>query len=184
MFYFLDTFYYYYAHHFNYYCDYSTNFWYLVMFIITILRIMHIMHMIRSIKIQWFPVFCYICSCFRWWVLWSSWSRWSSLVTHTSNTADSSVSFSFSCSKATTCHGAASAGIHSRYCWPKGRKGSRTKQIADFDRHYMPDGLPAPDASARGNAYAYRSDLKRKADVISRSLSEVFAHLTRGTASL
>ncbi len=45
------------------------------------------------------------------------------------------------------------------------------QKIADFDRHYMPDGLPAPDASANGNADAHpgRSDLKRKADGIPRS---------------
>ena len=60
------------------------------------------------------------------------------------------------------------------------------QKIAEFDRHYMPDpdGQPAPDASARGNANDHRSDLKRKADGISRSLSEVFAYLTHGTASL
>ena len=58
------------------------------------------------------------------------------------------------------------------------------QKMANFDRHYMPDGQPAPDASARGNAEAHRSDLKRKADGISRSLSEVFSYLTYGTASL
>ena len=52
-----------------------------------------------------------------------------------------------------------------------------TRKIADFDRHYMPDGQPSPDASARGNADDHRSELKRKADGISRSLSEVFAYL-------
>jgi hypothetical protein len=26
------------------------------------------------------------------------------------------------------------------------------QKMADFDRHYMPDGLPSPDASARGTA--------------------------------
>ncbi len=64
-----------------------------------------------------------------------------------------------------------------------------TRKIADFDRHYLPDGQPslAPDASARGNADDHRSEeskLKRKADGISESLSEVFAYLTHGTASL
>jgi hypothetical protein len=48
----------------------------------------------------------------------------------------------------------------------------------------MPDDQPATDASARGNADAHRSDLKRKADDISRSLSDGFAYLTRQTASL
>ncbi len=46
-------------------------------------------------------------------------------------------------------------------------------EIADFDRHYMPGGLPSPDAFARGNADDHRPELKRKADGISRSLSEV-----------
>ncbi len=59
-----------------------------------------------------------------------------------------------------------------------------TRRLADFDRHYMPNGQPSPDASARGNADDHRSELKRKADGISRSLSEVFAYLTHGTASL
>jgi hypothetical protein len=57
-------------------------------------------------------------------------------------------------------------------------------EMADFDRHYMPGGLPSPDASARGNANDYRSELKRKADGISRTLSEIFAYLTHGTAPL
>ena len=46
--------------------------------------------------------------------------------------------------------------------------------IASFDRHYMPDGVPAPEASVQGNAEDHRADLKRKADGISRSLSDVF----------
>ena len=56
--------------------------------------------------------------------------------------------------------------------------------LRDFDRHYMPNGHPDPDASATGFDAAHRSELKRKADGISRSLSEVFAFLTHGTASL
>ena len=59
-----------------------------------------------------------------------------------------------------------------------------TRKIADFDRRYMPDGPPSTEASARGNADAHRKELKRKADGISRSLSEVFGYLTYGTASL
>jgi hypothetical protein len=59
-----------------------------------------------------------------------------------------------------------------------------TRKIADFDRHYMPDGQPSPDVSARGDADDHRSELKRKADGISRSLSEDLAYLTHGTASL
>ncbi len=57
-------------------------------------------------------------------------------------------------------------------------------EMAGFDRHYMPGGLPSPDASARGNADDHHSELKRKADGISSSLSEVFAYLTHETASL
>ncbi len=59
-------------------------------------------------------------------------------------------------------------------------------EMADFDRHYMPGGLLSLDASARGNADDHRSELKPKADGISslRSLSEVFAYLTHGTAAL
>ena len=54
--------------------------------------------------------------------------------------------------------------------------GSNPQQrIAAFDRHYMPDGVPAPEASVQGNAEDHRADLKRKADGISRSLSDVFA---------
>ena len=50
----------------------------------------------------------------------------------------------------------------------------------------MPVGQPAPDASARVNADAHRSDLKRNENgiLVSRSLSEGFAYLTHGTASL
>jgi hypothetical protein len=58
------------------------------------------------------------------------------------------------------------------------------KTLRDFDSHYMPNGQPDPDVSATGFDAAHRSDLKRKAQGISRSLSEVFAFLTHGTASL
>ena len=58
------------------------------------------------------------------------------------------------------------------------------RAMSGFDRRYMPDGMPSGDASARGNADSHRADLKRKSDGISRSLSEVFAYLTYGTASL
>jgi hypothetical protein len=57
-------------------------------------------------------------------------------------------------------------------------------KIADFDRHYMPDGVPEPEASVHGNVDEHRSSLKRKADGFSRSLSEVFAYLTYNTSSL
>ena len=57
------------------------------------------------------------------------------------------------------------------------------QRIADFDRHYMPDGVPAPEAAVQGNANEHRSDLKRKAYGISRSLSDVFAYLTYNTTS-
>ncbi len=58
------------------------------------------------------------------------------------------------------------------------------RTMGGFESRYMPDGMPAGDASARGNADSHRADLKRKSDGISRSLSEVFAYLTHGTASL
>ncbi len=48
----------------------------------------------------------------------------------------------------------------------------------------MPHGHPDADDSARGMDHAHRSDLKRKAEGISRSLSEVFTIWTHGTASL
>jgi hypothetical protein len=56
--------------------------------------------------------------------------------------------------------------------------------LRDFDRHYMPNGHPDPDSSATGFDAAHRAELKRKAEGIFRSLSEVFAFLTYGTASL
>ena len=58
------------------------------------------------------------------------------------------------------------------------------QKIADLDRHYMPEGQPAPEVSSRGTSDAHRAELKTNATGISRSLSEVFAYLTHGTASL
>ncbi len=49
---------------------------------------------------------------------------------------------------------------------------------------YMPDGQPAPEASAHGTCDAQRAELKTNATGFRRSLSEVFAYLTHGTASL
>jgi len=63
----------------------------------------------------------------------------------------------------------------------------RPVSIADVVRvvrHYMPDGVPEPEASVHGNVDEHCSSLKRKADGISRSLSEVFAYLTYNTSSL
>ena len=57
------------------------------------------------------------------------------------------------------------------------------RRIEDFDRHYMPDGQPAPEASSRGTCDAHRAELKTNATGFRRSLSEVFAYLTHGTAS-
>jgi hypothetical protein len=48
------------------------------------------------------------------------------------------------------------------------------RKIADFDSHYMPDGVPEPEASVTGK---HRSYLKQKAKGIARSSSEVFAYL-------
>ena len=56
--------------------------------------------------------------------------------------------------------------------------------LRDFDSYYMPNGQPDHDVSATGFDAAHRSELKRKAHGISRSLSEVFAFWTHGTASL
>ena len=58
------------------------------------------------------------------------------------------------------------------------------QRIQDFDMHYMPDGQPAPEASSRGTSDAHRAELKTNATGFRRSLSEVFAYLTHGTASL
>ncbi len=58
------------------------------------------------------------------------------------------------------------------------------KTLRDFDGHFMPHGHPDADDCARRLDHAHRSDLKREAEGIFRSLSEVFAFLTHGTASL
>ena len=42
------------------------------------------------------------------------------------------------------------------------------QKLADFDRHYMPDGVPEPEVSVTGNTGEHRSNLKRKAKGISR----------------
>ena len=52
------------------------------------------------------------------------------------------------------------------------------KKLADFDRRYMPDGVPEPDVSVTGITGEHRSNLKGKAMGIARSLAEVFAYLT------
>jgi hypothetical protein len=58
------------------------------------------------------------------------------------------------------------------------------KKLADFDRRYMPNGVPEPDVSVTGITGENRSYLKRKAKGIARSLAEVFAYLTFNTSSL
>jgi hypothetical protein len=58
------------------------------------------------------------------------------------------------------------------------------RRIEYFDRHYMPHRQPAPEASSRGTSDAHRAELKTNATSFRRSLSEVFAYLTHGTASL
>jgi hypothetical protein len=57
-----------------------------------------------------------------------------------------------------------------------------SQALKNFDRHYMPDGNPNADASARGTNNAHRNSLKRSVEGISRSLREVFAYLTHGIA--
>jgi hypothetical protein len=58
------------------------------------------------------------------------------------------------------------------------------QKLADFDRYYMPDGVQEPDVSVTGNTGEHRSNLKRKAKGIARSLAKVFAYLTFNTSSL
>ena len=42
------------------------------------------------------------------------------------------------------------------------------RKIAEFDRHYMPDGQPSQETSSQGKSHAHRSDLKRKAPHLPR----------------
>ena len=58
------------------------------------------------------------------------------------------------------------------------------RKLGDFDRRYMPDGVPLPESSGTGKTGENRSNLKRKAKGIARSLAEVFAYLTFNTSSL
>ena len=55
------------------------------------------------------------------------------------------------------------------------------RKLAGFDRRYMPDGVPLSEASGTGKTGENRSNLKRKAKGIARSLAEVFAYLTFNT---
>ncbi len=48
------------------------------------------------------------------------------------------------------------------------------RRIEDFDKHYMPDGQPAPEASSRGTCEGHCAELKTNATGFRRSLSEVF----------
>ncbi len=58
------------------------------------------------------------------------------------------------------------------------------KKLADFDRRYIPDGVPQPDVSVTGVTGEHRSNLKQKEKGMARSLAEVFAYLTFNTSSL
>ncbi len=42
------------------------------------------------------------------------------------------------------------------------------RKIEDFDRHYIPDGQPAPEASSRGTSDAHRAELKTNATGLRR----------------
>ena len=56
--------------------------------------------------------------------------------------------------------------------------------IRDFDRAYMPEGVVVVNSAVVGQSgEARRSELKRKAENISRSYSEVFAMLQSGNTS-
>jgi hypothetical protein len=48
----------------------------------------------------------------------------------------------------------------------------------------MPDGQSAAETSSPGKSDAHRTDLKQHAEGLFRRLSEFFAYLTHGTASL
>jgi hypothetical protein len=58
------------------------------------------------------------------------------------------------------------------------------QSMSVFNRHYIPNDDQSVNDSARGKADEHHTNLKRNAEDISRSLSEVFAYLTHGTASL
>ena len=56
--------------------------------------------------------------------------------------------------------------------------------MRDFDSRYIPDGFMANDTRLWGGFDMDRDNLKRKAQDISRSESEVYAFLTHNTTSL
>ena len=56
--------------------------------------------------------------------------------------------------------------------------------VRDFDRVYMPEGMGVVNSAVDGQpGEDRRSELKRKAEDITRSYSEVFAMLTSGDSS-
>ena len=58
--------------------------------------------------------------------------------------------------------------------------------VRDFDRVYMPEGMCVVNSAVDGqpgDSEDRRSELKRKAENITRSYSEVFAMLTSGNSS-
>ncbi len=105
------------------------------------------------IILHWISVSGYIGSGSRWWVLWTSFSGWSSRGTHTSNFAGCAV-LSPSPSPAPMRQVAMAhirpvsiPDIVRTMAWQ-----NPVHEMAGFDRHYMPGGLPSPDASASENA--------------------------------
>ena len=56
--------------------------------------------------------------------------------------------------------------------------------VRDFDRVYMPEGMCVVNSAVDGQpGEDHRSEIKRKAENITRSYSEVFAMLTSGNSS-
>ncbi len=101
----------------------------------------------------------------------------------------SSVSFTASIpsSEATPCHcAAASSSLHARHCLQCGRERPPTKNscIWQILHSWLTASTSALEASLHFNSDAHRSDVKRNAEGISRSLGEVFAYLSHGTSSL
>ncbi len=52
--------------------------------------------------------------------------------------------------------------------------------VADFDRHYMPNGAPDPDMSVRGIADEHRSELKRMQKTFHEATVKCFRILLMG----
>ncbi len=114
------------------------------------------------------------------WIPWYSRRPW---ITYTPNTSGGTCAIAFSSADKTQPNGSSAACF---YPEPSSRHGQSQSSVYNhwFHRHYMPEGGLGPDTSVRSEADEHRSNLKRNASKITRSMSEVFAHLTYGTKSL